>query len=107
MATDPSSRRPPMPGPPMALLDIILRGAGELVVDFVRRELQAPNRWEADPKTKTIRRRRPRRESIRVEVKSQTSIPRGSQNDRDIIDVCPWCSQVMAKHTEAGKCPSD
>ena len=88
----------------MSTADIVVRFLVSQVVSLFQRELEKPDRWEADPKTKTIRRRRPRGPE-RVEVKPETSKPPGSHGE--VIDVCPWCFHVMPKHGPGGKCPTD
>lgn len=88
----------------MSAADLIVRFLVGQVVQAFQRELEKPDGWEADPKTRTIRRRGARKPRERVEVKTETSTRGGSE---DVIDVCPWCGYIMPLHTKAGQCPKE
>lgn len=84
----------------MSAADIVVRFLVGQFVSAFRRQIEKPDRWEADPKTRTIRRRGARKPRQRVEAKKKPK-------DEDVIDVCPWCGYIMPLHTEAGQCPKD
>lgn len=69
----------------MSLLDALLQLGREVAFDFVRRELQSPTGWEADPRTKTIRRKRARPTPPAAAPKSST------HGEPEVIDLCPRC----------------
>ena len=81
----------------MGLLDSLVKAGAELAVDFLRRELTAPDGWVADPKTRTIQRKRAPRARRKVKAAQH-------QPDGDIIDLCPRC---FSAHDEGDPCPSD
>lgn len=87
-----------------ALLGLV----GQQALELVKRELQDPHGWEADPRTRTIRRKRPpaeepTRPSTRAAEPTRTST-RAPAPEPGVIDICPKCGIAVFAHERRGRC---
>lgn len=82
----------------------LLELAAESGLDFLARELKAPDRWEADPRTRTIRRRNSHVDVTPVEVGTVEVKGRATEV---IINLCPRCGRALFVHGPGRRCPVD
>lgn len=65
----------------------------ETALGFVRRELENPDGWESDPRTRTIRRKGRGRARARARSKPDAEDP-------SVLDVCGRCGRILPGQLE-------